>query len=151
MPIFDYSFTVDAPLKAVRDFHHDTSVLKKLTPPPIIMQLHEFEPLGEGSIARFTMWLGPIPLRFKAVHSDVSINGFTDTLLTSPLAAWQHTHRFVAIDEQSTSVQEHIEYEHNKGLVGLFTRLMFSPIGLRFLFFYRSLVTRRGTRSSSTQ
>ena len=32
MPVFDYSFTVDAPLEAVRDFHHDTSALKKLTP-----------------------------------------------------------------------------------------------------------------------
>ena len=51
MPVFDYSFTVDAPLEAVQDFHHDTSALKKLTPPPTIVQLHSIEPLGEGSVS----------------------------------------------------------------------------------------------------
>ena len=48
MPVFDYSFTVDAPLAAVRDFHHDTSALKRLTPPTTIVQLHSIEPLAEG-------------------------------------------------------------------------------------------------------
>ena len=40
MPVFDYSFTVPASLAAVRDFHRDTSALKRLTPPPTIVQLH---------------------------------------------------------------------------------------------------------------
>ena len=64
MAVFKYSFTVDAPLVKVSDFHRDTSVLKVLTPPPIIAQIHSYEPLGEGSVARFTLWFGPIPIRW---------------------------------------------------------------------------------------
>ena len=63
MPVFDYKFTVDAPATAVSNFHHDTRILKKLSPPPIFVQIHRFEPLGEGSKAEFTLWFGPLPLR----------------------------------------------------------------------------------------
>lgn len=44
MPVFDFQFTVRAPLTAVRDFHRDTSALRRLTPPPTIVQLHAIEP-----------------------------------------------------------------------------------------------------------
>jgi hypothetical protein len=78
MPTFDFTFTVNAPLADVREFHRDTSALKRLTPPPTIVQLHDVEPLGEGSVSRFTLWVGPLPLRWTAVHRDVSERGFTD-------------------------------------------------------------------------
>ena len=146
MPTFDYTFTVNAPVEAVSAFHHDTSVLKKLSPPPIFIQLHRFDPMGEGAIAQFTMWLGPIPLRWQAIHSDVSINGFTDTQQRGPLQSWQHTHRFIADGPDRTTVHEHIEYEHTSGLRGLFTRLLFAKPGLYFLFTYRRLVTQRGAK-----
>lgn len=35
MPTFDYEFTVNASLRAVRGFHRETSALKRLTPPGI--------------------------------------------------------------------------------------------------------------------
>ena len=53
MPVFDFSFTVDAPLSAVRDFHRDTSALKRLTPPPTFVRLISIEPLAEGSVSKF--------------------------------------------------------------------------------------------------
>lgn len=141
MPTFDYTFTVPAPLSAVRDFHHDTGVLKTLTPPPIFVQIHSYEPLGEGSRADFTMWLGPLPLRWKAVHSDVSEDGFTDTQVKGPLKSWRHTHRFTPLSETVTEINEHIQYEHNSGLKGLFSRLFFSKPGLQFLFAARKRIT----------
>jgi ligand-binding SRPBCC domain-containing protein len=45
MSTFDYKFTVNAPVTAVSNFHHDTRILKKLSPPPIFVQIHRFEPL----------------------------------------------------------------------------------------------------------
>lgn len=146
MPTFDFRFTVDAPVTAVSAFHHDTSVLKKLTPPPAYMQVHAFEPLGEGSLANFTMWIGPIPLHWQAVHSDVSVNGFTDTQLEGPNQSWVHTHRFIPLPNGKTQVHEHIEFEYSSGLLGAFTRLLFNPLALRGLFTYRMLVTRWGVR-----
>lgn len=142
MKTFNYEFTVAAPLAAVSNFHHNTRVLKKLSPPPIFVQIHRFEPLAEGSEAEFTLWFGPLPLRWLAVHSNVSLNGFTDTQAKGPLKSWQHTHRFTAISPTQTQVQEHIEYSHHAGLKGLFTKILFNHVGLFFLFTARKLLTR---------
>lgn len=143
MNTFAYSFVVPASLERVAEFHRDARALKKLTPPPMIARMHLVEPLAEGSRARFTLWLGPIPIRWLAVHSRVdALHGFTDTQVSGPMKFWQHTHQFTALDEKTTRVSEHIEYEHKAGLPGLFTRILFSRVGLRFLFAYRALVTR---------
>ena len=144
MRVFEYAFTVRAPLAAVAHFHHDTRALKRLSPPPLFVQLHRVEPLGEGSVAEFTLWLGPLPLRWRAVHSDVdALHGFTDIQAHGPLKRWRHTHRFEPLDDTTTRVLEYIEYQHADGWMGALTRLLFSPPGLRFLFAYRSWVTRR--------
>jgi len=143
MPVFDYRFTVDAPVEAVRTFHHDTSALRRLTPPPTIVQLHSVEPLAEGSVSEFPLWVGPLPLRWKAVHRDVTERGFTDVQAAGPAARWEHTHSFLPLPDGRTEVREHIEYEHRRDLWGLVTRLLFSRPSLWFMFGYRRWVTRR--------
>jgi ligand-binding SRPBCC domain-containing protein len=143
MPSFDYTFTVRAPLSAVAEFHRNTRALKRLTPPPVFVRLHRVEPPGEGSVSEFTMWFGPFPTRWVAVHSDVDpLHGFTDTQTEGPLKRWVHTHRFTGESDGLTRIHEHIEYQHHGGLRGLFTRLLFSPPALWGLFTYRRFVTR---------
>ncbi|MEY3205179.1 MAG: hypothetical protein RLZZ21_1510 [Planctomycetota bacterium] len=149
MPVFDYRFTVAAPLAAVRDFHRDTSALKRLTPPPTFVQLHSIEPLAEGSVSRFTLWVGPLPLRWKAVHRGVTDRGFTDVQAEGPAAKWEHTHSFVPLDDRTTEIREHIEFEHKRGFWGLVTRILFSKPNLALMFTYRMLVTRWFLRRSS--
>lgn len=144
MPTFDYSFTVRAPLSAVAHFHHDTRALRRLTPPPIIAQMHRIEPLAEGSVSQFTLWFGPLPVRWVAVHTGVDRRtGFTDTQARGPMRRWEHTHRFARVDEHATRVTEHIVYEHRAGLGGLLSRVLFSRPALWFLFSYRAWATRR--------
>jgi len=143
MPTFDFSFTVDAPQEAVVAFHHDTSVLKTLSPPPIFVQIHSYEPLAEDSIANFTLWFGPFPVHWQAIHSNVNENGFTDTQARGPLKRWQHTHRFSAKGDGITQVDEHIDYEYDNGIRGLTGRLLFSKPALYLLFTARKLITRR--------
>jgi ligand-binding SRPBCC domain-containing protein len=142
MNTFDYEFVVNAPVSAVSDFHHDTSILKKLTPPPIFIQTHRFDPLAEGATAELTMWFGPIPVPWTAVHTNVSEGGFTDTQHHGPLKLWQHTHRFIPQDNGHTLVKEHIEYAYNNGLRGWFSRLMFNRASLFILFSARKWLTR---------
>jgi len=149
MPIFDYKFTVWAPLAAVGRFHHDTRVLKKLTPPPTIVQIHQVEPLAEGSVSHFTLWVGPLPLRWKAVHRNVTDRGFTDIQAAGPLQKWEHTHAFSPIDDGVTEIHEHIEYEHRPGFRGLVTRLLFARPNLCLMFGYRRWVTRRSLQHCS--
>lgn len=150
MPVFDYRFTVTASPAAVRDFHHDTSALKILTPPPTIVQLHEIEPLAEGSVSKFTLWVGPLPLHWTAVHRDVSELGFTDIQAVGPAKKWEHTHRFIPISDQLTEIHEHIEFEHRRGFWGLVTRFLFSRPNLSVMFSYRKWVTRRHLRRTKS-
>ncbi|QDS99892.1 SRPBCC family protein [Adhaeretor mobilis] len=142
MAIFDYQFIVNAPLATVVAFHHDTSALRKLTPPPTYVQLHDIEPLGEGSVSRFTLWVGPLPLHWKAVHRDVSPHGFTDVQAEGPAKRWEHTHTFAEISANATRVSEHIEYEHAGGFWGLVTRVLFAKWNLFLMFTYRKFVTQ---------
>ncbi len=142
MPVFEYTFLVNAPLEAVREFHRDTSALKRLTPPPTIVQLHAIEPLAEGSVSTFTLWVGPLPLRWKAIHRDVSPNGFTDVQAEGPARKWEHTHTFVSESDRTTRIHEHIEYEHQAGCRGIVTRILFARANLYLMFTYRKLATR---------
>ncbi len=142
MSVFEFTFTVHAPLQAVREFHHDTSALKRLTPPPTIVQLQDVEPLAEGSVSRFTLWVGPLPLRWKAVHRGVSEYGFTDIQAEGPARKWEHKHTFTPLSEDITEIHEHIEYEHKEGFWGIVTRLLFARPNLYLMFTYRKLATR---------
>lgn len=148
MMVFDYTFVVRAPLAAVSAFHHDARALKRLSPPPLMVQLHRVDPLGENSIADFTLWMGLWPIRWTAIHSDVSAErGFTDTQQRGPMKFWKHTHRFTTVDTRAVRVSDHIEYEHDAGLRGVVSRLLFNPLAMRFLFAYRGWVTRRALES----
>ena len=148
MPKFAYSFSVNAPEAIVRAFHHDPRVLKQLTPPPLIVQVHEFEPLAEGSRAAFTIWFGPIPVRWHAVHSQVNEGGFTDTMVTGPLKKWQHRHQFIALNNEMTEVRESITYEYESGVKGVVNRMMYSKLSLTFLFTARKFITRRQIKTT---
>lgn len=143
MPVFDFQFTVDAPLDAVSAFHFEPGILKTLTPPLMIMQVHQFEPIAEGSIAEFTMWMGPVPVRWKAVHSNVGEHQFTDTQESGPMKFWAHTHTFRSLDANRTEVHEHIEYQHFGGLKGVWSRLLFPKPALYALFTIRKMITRK--------
>lgn len=140
---FEYQFTVNAPVAAVRAFHGSTEVLRKLTPPGTFIQIHRFGALEDGMTAEFTLWLGPFPIYWQALHRDVDDFGFTDVQVKGPMERWEHTHRFVSVDENTTEVRERIEMQHPTGVRGLLTRVLFGTLALRGLFAYRAWVTRR--------
>lgn len=145
--LFDYQFKVKAPLQIVSYFHRDPQVLKKLMP---IAQIHYFEPLQDGSKAKFTLWVGPIGIRWQARHDQVSLNGFRDTQVEGPFARWQHRHQFTAVSQQETLIQEHIEYAHKPGFRGQLTRLLFNRVTLWLVFNGRKWLTRYHLRRLMT-
>jgi ligand-binding SRPBCC domain-containing protein len=147
MPEYTYTAIINATPTAVSSFHADTSVLKRLTPPPIFAQIHEYEPLAEGSRSQFTLWFGPLPIRWLAIHADVGPRGFTDIQQRGPWRRWRHTHQFLPIGDGRTRIQDHIEFEHHPGLRGLLTRLLFPRPLLWLLFTYRRLVIKHGLES----
>jgi len=141
MPTFLYEFEVPADIAAVAAFHQDTRVLRPLT--PAFVQLRRVDPLADGSESEFTVWFGPFPIRWRAVHRDVGPTGFTDIQAEGPLAYWEHTHRFTVIDADRTRLSEQIEYAYQPGWRGAYGRVFFGRPALRFLFWYRARQTRR--------
>jgi ligand-binding SRPBCC domain-containing protein len=123
-------------------FHQDSTGLKELSPPLMFIRLKKAEPIAEGSVVDFRMWLGPIPIDWIAVHSDVTENGFTDTQVSGPFTSWTHRHTFHLLDSRMAEVVDEIQAKPGRGLYwGLVSRLMW--LGLPVLFAYRARVLKR--------
>jgi ligand-binding SRPBCC domain-containing protein len=140
---YRHAFQVQAPLADVASFHTAASSLKAITPPLIPMQLHHApQRLGDGDEMGFTMWMGPLPVRWMARVEDVSPEGFLDRQVRGPFASWAHRHSFIAVDEATTEVVDEVEARLKPhalwGIVGLAMWL-----GLPLLFGFRAWKTRR--------
>jgi ligand-binding SRPBCC domain-containing protein len=138
-----HRFRVHAPLAIVADFHSQSSSMPAITPPPVVVRLKKTpEVLAEGDEMEFTMWLGPIPIFWKARIESVSSNGFTDRQLRGPFAEWVHRHSFVGVDETITDVLDEL-------IIKLRLHLFWGPIGLGMvlglpvLFAFREWKTKR--------
>jgi ligand-binding SRPBCC domain-containing protein len=143
MKRYSHHFQVQAPLGSVADFHQDSRALKGLTPPPLIVSFNKVDPLAEGSVVEFTMWLGPLPIRWVATHSEVDpMQGFTDSQTSGPFEVWVHRHSFESVDDNTTTVTDQIQAKpSNHPFSGIISRFMW--LTLPILFAYRSRQTRR--------
>lgn len=140
---FQHRFRVDAPLDDVAEFHRRADSMAAITPPLMPVQLDPApERMDSGDQMAFTMWLGPLPVRWRAYISQMSPAGFSDHQLEGPFRYWVHHHRFVPLDQYSTEVVDKVEaglkWHGLWGLVGLAMWL-----GLPLLFAYRGWKTRR--------
>jgi ligand-binding SRPBCC domain-containing protein len=143
MERYTHQTYVQATLERTANFHHDPRVLKFLTPPPILVQILQAEPLAENSMVDFILWLGPMPVRWKAVHTEVDLtHGFTDIQVEGPFQTWRHRHTFKELDANSTLVTDEIWAEYGKNIwSSLISRIMW--LNLPVLFAYRAWATKR--------
>lgn len=144
---YKHTFIVQAPLEKVANFHRQSASMAAITPPPVIVKIHQApEILAAGDVMRFTLWLGPLPLRWQARIEDLSDGGFTDNQLEGPFKKWEHRHFFQALDDGRTQVTDQIQAEIKShwfwGLVG---RLMW--LNMPVLFAFRGWKTRRSLDS----
>ncbi len=139
---YQHRFRVQAPLEAVAEFHSHPAAMAAITPPPIFVQVHQAPPAADGQAMDFTMWLGPLPLRWQASFEDVTATGFVDRMVQGPLAAWSHRHSFVPVGDAQTDVVDELAVQVRRHPV-------WGPIGLGMslnlpvLFAYRQWQTRR--------
>lgn len=140
---FTHEFKVATPREKVAQFHRARDSLAAITPPPLIVRIQESpEVLSSGDELRFTLWLGPFPIRWHAVIESVSDAGFADRQMSGPFEQWVHRHTFLAGGESLTTVRDEIEYVYRRHILwGLVGRLF--VIGLPVLFAYRAWKTRR--------
>jgi ligand-binding SRPBCC domain-containing protein len=140
---YAHRFRVKTPLAAAAEFHGRSASMPAITPPPMIARVHAAPAvLAEGDTMDFTLWAGPIPVRWVARIEDASSTGFTDRQLRGPFAAWAHRHNFVRVDDRTTDVLDEVEAELKRHpFWGFAGALMW--IGMPGLFAYRGWKTRR--------
>ena len=109
---FQHRFCVRAALAAVAQFHSQTASLAMLTPPPVIVRIHRAPTIQHtGNEVDFTMWFGPLPVRWLAQIEQVSDTGFVDRQVRGPFRAWVHCHSFAPVDMATTEVIDEVQAE----------------------------------------
>lgn len=141
--MYHHRFRVQASLARVAEFHSRADSMPNITPPFIRVKIHRAPAvLVNGDKMDFTMWLGPLPVRWLAQIEEVSPAGFSDRLLRGPFTEWIHRHTFIAVDEHTTEILDEITLQIKPhllwGPVGLGMRL-----GLPVLFAFRAWKTKR--------
>lgn len=140
---FRHTFRVHAAQELVDSFHRNPQILRSITPLPIIVQFHHVEPIYEGSSVDFTLWFGPIPVRWVAGHSRVGKDkGFVDEQIRGPFKRWVHQHVFEPLGPHTTEVVDEIEADLRLHPWWLLVGVMMW-ITLPILFAYRAWKTRR--------
>ncbi|MDI9548162.1 MAG: hypothetical protein QM346_11260 [Chloroflexota bacterium] len=140
---YAHRFRVEAPSADVVEFHQRSASMAAITPPPIIVRIHEAPAvLGEGDEMAFTLWLGPLPMRWRARIEQTGPSGFADRLIKGPFASWVHQHVFVETGSDATEV---IDMVSAKLSDRPFWRLAGLALwaGMPLLFTYRAWKTRR--------
>lgn len=140
---FNHRFTVKAPLSRVVDFHQKPGSMAAITPPPIRVKFQQIpQILADGSEMAFTLWLGPLPVRWQARIENHSASGFTDRQLKGPFKEWVHVHSFELVNDTTTEVIDQVTLQLRPNLIWGLVGLGFY-IGLPVLFRYRAWKTRR--------
>ena len=139
---FEHRFRVRAPVEKVAEFHSSSASMAAITPPPMIVVVHSApRTLNNGDRMEFTLWAGPVPIRWIASIEDASPSGFTDRQVRGPFAAWTHRHSFERVDDRTTDVVDRVEATAQKHpMWGLIGRLMWA--GMPILFAFRGRRTR---------
>jgi ligand-binding SRPBCC domain-containing protein len=142
--LYRHRFRVQAPLTDVVAFHRQSSSMAAITPPPIIVRIQEApQVLKSGDQMSFTMWLGPLPIHWRARIETIEGSGFIDRQEAGPFSEWVHRHSFVVVNENVTEVVDEVFvslHETNR----FWQMIGFSMwLGLPLLFRYRAWKTRR--------
>jgi len=140
---YQHRFQVKAPIAHVVDFHSHSASMSAITPPPVIVRIHSApEELTEGDEMDFTMWLGPLPVRWVARIENVTPTSFVDRQIHGPFTQWIHQHSFIEIDAQTTEVHDTVTVElGTQWFWRLVGRMMW--LNLPLLFAFRGWKTRR--------
>ncbi len=146
---YQHRFTVNAPLAEVVGFHSRAASMAAITPPPILVRIQAAPAhLQEGDQMDFTMWLGPLPVRWVAQIEQVTPTSFVDRQLSGPFASWEHLHTFQPVDAHTTLVLDRVTAQFHPHwfwkAVG-----MSMWAGLPILFAYRGWKTRRLLESAA--
>ncbi|MGB3496302.1 MAG: SRPBCC family protein [Elainellaceae cyanobacterium] len=101
---FTRSVTIQAPVQIVWNLHERPDVLDILTPPwqPVEVLRREGG-LGPGAETEFRLYIGSLPIRWLARHTDEyePYSQFTDIQVEGPFEQWTHRHQFTSAGDRT--------------------------------------------------
>ena len=145
---FQHSSLIDAPVEVVWNFHERPDILQLLTPPwqPVEVVRREGG-LEVGAISEFCLFLGPLPLKWLARHTEYEKNRlFTDEQIAGPFESWTHRHQF-AQENGKTRLTDAIAFSMPGGEPLEFLGGWLVLAQLEAMFRYRHHVTKRECES----
>ena len=146
---FQYSSLIDAPVEFVWQFHERPDILQILTPPWQPVQIIQRQGgLEVGAISEFRIWIGPLPVRWLARHTECEKNRFfTDQQIYGPMESWVHRHQF-GEENGKTRLTDQIDFQLPGGWLAELMLGWWVQQRLNDMFRYRHGVTKRELDSS---
>ncbi len=111
MPIFETRSIMPASAGELYEYHARPGAFERLAPP--WQKLRVLEQTGgvTGGRITFQVWFGPIKRSWTAeMSSNEPGRQFVDRQIDGPFSAWEHTHRFVPVDDEHSELIDHIEF-----------------------------------------
>ncbi|HEY0701531.1 MAG TPA: SRPBCC family protein [Candidatus Acidoferrales bacterium] len=148
---------IDAPASEVFRWHEEPGALERLTPPWEPVEIEQRAPgIRDGDRAVLKVGIGPFKIRWALEHRDyIAGRQFRDVQISGPFQSWQHTHLFLPESNDTSVLEDRIEYVLPLGLLGAIFGNWFVQRKLKRLFDYRHRITkealaaRRATPSST--
>jgi uncharacterized protein len=112
MPVFETRAIMPVPVQELFAYHARPGAFERLAPPwQRIDIVEQTGGMQDGGRVAFDVHLGPLKKRWVAEMSDYREGAqFVDTQVEGPFASWRHTHRFVAVDDETSELVDHVEY-----------------------------------------
>jgi ligand-binding SRPBCC domain-containing protein len=147
---YTHQFSVQAPMAVVIEFHARSNSMAAITPPPIIVRIHQAPPvLKNGDHMRFTLWLGPLPLHWTAQIETDSPESFIDRQVSGPFELWEHRHSFSIVGDGRVLVQDEVNAKLKSHPVWWLAGACMW-LGMPVLFAYRGWKTKKLLTQNST-
>lgn len=134
------SIVLAHPIEEIFQFFSEAENLELLTPKFLNFKICSQLPIQmmQGSLIDYQIRLYGIPTRWKTLIQEWHPpNQFIDKQLTGPFLTWEHTHEFRTLENNSTQMNDIVEY---KVPGGSFVNAIFVKKRLLSIFEYRSSV-----------
>jgi ligand-binding SRPBCC domain-containing protein len=144
--LFVYRSRMPASAEAVYRLHAEPDALQRLTPPweksTVIARTGGIEIPGSQVTLRVSV--GPFSQKWIAEHVACEPGKmFRDALRSGPFRKWEHTHLFLAESENSSWLEDQVEFEFPLGGLGKFLAAAYTRNRLQRLFRWRHHTTAK--------
>jgi ligand-binding SRPBCC domain-containing protein len=152
--LFVYRSKIPASANAVYDWHALPDALTRLTPPwenaRVIEQTGGIEDVG--SRVKIRLRVGPFSQTWTAEHTACEPGRmFRDVMISGPFRRWEHTHLFIPDGENSSWLEDRVEYEFPFGWLGRLFGGAYTRRRLTRMFEFRHRVTAQAFHQESAK